>query len=36
MQKFTLSAPIARRLPDPVLGKEYGITRHILFVPVSA
>jgi hypothetical protein len=36
MQKFTLPARIARRLPDPVLGKEFGISRHILYVPVSA
>lgn len=36
MQKFILPARIARRLPDPVLSKELGITRHILYVPVSA
>jgi AIPR protein len=36
MQQFTLPAAIARRLPDPVLDKEWGITRHILYVPVRA
>jgi hypothetical protein len=36
MQRFTLPAHIARRLPDPVLDKEWGITRHILYVPVRA
>jgi hypothetical protein len=34
MQHFTLPARIARRLPDPVLESEWGITRHILYVPV--
>ncbi len=36
MQEFMLPARIARRLPDPVLDKEWGITRHILYVPVRA
>lgn len=36
MQKFILPARIARRLPDPTLGKEFGISRHILYVPVAA
>ena len=36
MQKFVLPARIARRLPDPILGKELGISRHILYIPVSA
>lgn len=36
MQRFILPARIARRLPDPVLDKDWGITRHILYVPVRA
>lgn len=36
MKTFTLPARIARRLPDPILDKEWGITRHILYVPVAA
>ena len=32
--KFSLRAPYARRIPDPVFGDEKGMVRHILFVPV--
>jgi hypothetical protein len=36
MQKFILPARIARKLPDPTLGKELRISRHIIYVPVRA
>lgn len=33
---ITLSAPFARRIPDPVFGETHNISRHILFVPVRS
>jgi hypothetical protein len=33
-QQFTLHAPFARRIPDPVFADSRGTIRHILFVPV--
>src|ERR1700674_4008615 len=34
MKAFTFTAPLARRIPDPLFKNAYGLERHLFVVPV--